>query len=384
MIKEAREYFRKIYDLVPKNSDTYNVAVQIEAIMNQLEREQQKNKEAIEKIRQITDDFDIDELLKTFSGLLTTNDFKTIQELAKEFTEKHSKKITKKTSLDDKWRIGISAVYYFWGRSLEEQGGKTNIDQAISYYRTTINTGKTQEIEKNKVREAFQRITINSSLYDVKSTEIDEIKKDENFKKLEKENKDTINIIESAKQARENTSTTKSENTTTTSIFSNVNTTFIDEYSNVKEDIKKEVEAITTKIETDKIVNDNTINEEEKRRLEKERLEREAAEKAERDRLEKERLEREAAEKAERDRLEKERLEREAAEKAERDRLEKERLEKERLEKEAAEKAEKERLEKEAAEKAEKERLEREAEEKRLEEERKKKKQKKNLLRRKE
>jgi hypothetical protein len=249
--EQARNSFREVYRLTDENSDTHKTAIRIEAIMNKLEKAQLENEKRIEELKS-DEELNIDKLIATYNSLINTNDYNRIISLAPEFINKNLNKVEEETPLEDKWRIANSAVYYYWGRALEEQGGEDNIDEALKKYRKTIDIGKTQDIEDNKVKLAYERIKLNTEFFGIESETAEEIKQDETFQELEEQNTEFSSYLEKAINTSRGNDTQEQNNIQDDeeSIF-NINSDLndISTLSTFDEEIQSEIDEVKEKID---------------------------------------------------------------------------------------------------------------------------------------
>ncbi len=249
--EQARNSFREVYRLTDENSDTHKTAIRIEAIMNKLEKAQLENEKRIEELKS-DDELNIDKLIATYNSLINTNDYNRIISLAPEFINKNLNKVEEETPLEDKWRIANSAVYYYWGRALEEQGGEDNIDDALKKYRKTIDIGKTQDIEDNKVKLAYERIKLNTEFFGIESETTEEIKQDETFKELEEQNTEFSSYLEKAiNTSRGNDTQEQNNNQEDEESIFNINSDLndISTLSTFDEEIQSEIDEVKEKID---------------------------------------------------------------------------------------------------------------------------------------
>ncbi|MFW5799893.1 MAG: tetratricopeptide repeat protein [Spirochaetota bacterium] len=212
--QQASEYFNQIYELVNEDTDTYKTAVKIETVMKELIKEQKELKKEEEKLVNVGEDFNLDEFLNRYERFLITSQYDEIKNSAEKFINNNIDRIEDETSYDNKWRIAVAAVNYYWGSALENQGGEERIKEAINKYVNTIEIGVKREIKENKVKDAYVRLRVNQDLYNVDISE--EISENENIKKLDEELKEEVAIIETAKKVREETEETEIEEETET------------------------------------------------------------------------------------------------------------------------------------------------------------------------
>lgn len=219
VFNEAYKYFNLVIELANPDSDTYYVASEIKSILERIEERREANEKDKQKIIEFINNngelaigedgkgIGLDFLLTQFNTLLLYRDFDTIKNLAQKFIANNENKIPG-SKLDNQWRIAVSALYYYWGRAIEEsEGSEANLEIARKF-NNTIKTGEDPDINKNMVREALAKLNV---LKELDKDVADELRGEEKFEELQEKNEDISNITQIIKMSEEAKKKTNTE-----------------------------------------------------------------------------------------------------------------------------------------------------------------------------